>query len=234
MDSVDRGMIAAERVRELTDTIVLKFSAGKDSLACWLRCRELFPNIVPIYHYWVPGLRFVEETLVMYEKYFDQKIIRAPHPNFLNYLANGSFQPPHRWNVIEAYNLSTVGYDEMVDWICEDLGIEDYWVAVGIKASDSPIRAKAIATHGAWTPALKLFYPVADLRKADLLALFDKHQAPISKDYLIFGRSFDGLQYRYISKIKEHYPEDYQIILRWFPLVEAEFTRAEAFEAQRA
>jgi len=230
---VDRGLIACEKVRELTDTIVLKFSAGKDSLAMWMRCREIFPKIVPIFHYWLPGLRFVEETLVMYEQYFGQKIIRMPHPNWLNFLANGSFQPPHRWNVIEAYNLRTVDYDEILDWVCEDLGIEEYWVAVGIKSSDSPLRARAIAQHGAWTPAKQLFYPVADLKKADLLSLFDKYNAPLSKDYLVFGRSFDGLQYRYVSKIKQHYPEDYQTIVRWFPLVEAEFMRAEAFKSQK-
>lgn len=231
MIQVDRGLEACERVREQTDTIALKFS-GKDSVAMWLRCREIFPRIVPIFHYWVPGLKFVQRTIDLYEDYFQAKIIQMPHPNLLNYLANGSYQPPHRWNVIEEYNLSTVDYDEPVDWVCEDLGLENYWVAVGIKASDSPIRAKAVRENGAWTPSKKLFYPVADMRKADLIELFHKHNVPLSEDYAIFGRSFDGLQYRYMAKVKEHYPEDYQTILRWFPLVEAEFARAKAYESQ--
>lgn len=230
---VDRGLEACYRVREQTDTVVVKFSGGKDSIATWLRCREIFPRIVPIFHYWVPGLQFVERALAMYEEYFGQKIIRMPHPNLLNFLANGSFQPHHRWNVIETYNLGTVGYDEPVDWVCEDMGLSNYWVAVGIKASDSALRQRAIAQHGAWTPAKNLFYPVADMRKADLVAMFRQYQAPLSEDYLVFGRSFDGLQFRYINRIRERYPEDYQTILRWFPLVDAEFMRAEAYGTQK-
>jgi hypothetical protein len=234
MDKVDRGLAACHRVREQTELICLEFSGGKDSVALWLRCREIFPRIIPVYHYWVPGLKFVERTLAMYEDYFQTEIIRAPHPNWINLLANGSFQPPHRWNVIEEWSLGTVDYDEIVDWVMEDLGYSDYWVAVGIKASDSPIRQKAISTHGAWTPDKRLFYPVADLDKAGLIALLEQHQCPLSDDYKIFGRSFDGLQYRYLCKIKEHYPEDYQTILAWFPLVEAEFMRAQAYVTQKS
>ena len=233
MVEIDRGLEACQRVREQTDTIALKFSGGKDSVAMWLICREIFPTIIPIFHYWIPNLDFVEKTIRMYEKYFGQDIVRMPHPNLLNYLANGSYQPPHRWNVIEEYNQATVDYDEPVDWVMEDLGYEDgYWVAVGIKASDSPIRQRAIAENGAWTPAKKLFYPVADLRKADLIELFRQHNAPLSEDYAVFGRSFDGLQCRYLEKIRKHYPDDYKTILRWFPDVEAEFMRAKAYGAQ--
>lgn len=233
MTPIDRGLEACKRVREQTDTIALKFSGGKDSVAMWLICREIFPTIIPIFHYWIPNLDFVEETIRMYEKFFGQNIVRMPHPNLYNFLSNGSFQPPHRWNVVEAYPCDTVDYDEPVDWVMEDLGYDNFWVAVGIKASDSPIRQKAVSQHGAWTPANRLFYPVADLRKADLIDLFRKHNVPLSDDYKVFGRSFDGLQFRYIHKIKQHYPEDYQTILRWFPLAEAEFMRAKAYETQK-
>ena len=233
IDTKDRGLIACQKVRELTDTVVLKFSGGKDSVASWLILREIFPRIVPIFHYWVPGLEFVERTVKLYEEFFETEITRMPHPNLLNFLSNGSFQPPHRWNVIEVMTGDPVDYDEIVDWAAEDMGLENYWVAVGIKASDSPIRAAAVAKNGAWTPNKKLFYPVADLKKADLIELLKRHNAPLSEDYLVFGRSFDGLQYRYLHRIKEHYPADYARIVDWFPLVEAEFMRKQAYESQK-
>ena len=228
----DRGLQACHRVRELTDSAVLKFSGGKDSLACWLLLRDLFPKIIPIYHYWLPDLEFVETTLKLYEDYFQTPIIRAPHPNFLSYLADGCFQPPHRAKVIQAHALSGADYDEIVEWVCEDEGLEDYWVAVGIKASDSPVRRLAIERNGAWTPSKRLFYPVADMRKDDLVELIKRHNAPVSEDYEVFGRSFDGLQYRYLSKIKDRYPHDYAKIIHWFPLAQAEFMRKAAYEAQ--
>jgi hypothetical protein len=34
---LDRGLEACRRVRDETETIVLKFSSGKDSLAMWLK-----------------------------------------------------------------------------------------------------------------------------------------------------------------------------------------------------
>src|ERR1700742_3879421 len=117
-----RGLKACEDVAALTSTVVLKFSGGKDSVACWLRLRDHFQVIVPIFHYWVPGLAFAEKTIAMYEDYFETPIIRAPHPNFLNFIANGRFQSPHRFNVVEAFDLSTVDYDEVVQWVAEDEG----------------------------------------------------------------------------------------------------------------
>lgn len=228
----DRGLIACQEVARLTDTVVLKFSGGKDSVASWLVLREHFKHVVPIFHYWVPNLKFVEETVKLYEDFFDTEIIRAPHPNFMNFLADGAYQPPHRWNVVEAFNLSTVDYDEIVQWVAEDAGYPDSWVAVGIKSSDSPIRRQMIEKNGAWSVSRKMFYPACDMNKAALLALFEKHQVPISDDYKVFGRSFDGLQYRYLKGIREHYPKDFSTILKWFPLVEAEFMRRDAHAAQ--
>lgn len=232
MIKIDRGLEACHRVREQTDTIALKFSGGKDSLSMWLRCREIFPNIVPIFHYWVPGLKFVERTLVMYEDFFQTKIIRAPMPNFLTFLKHGAYQYPHRWNVVEQHALGDADFDEITEWICEDIGLENYWIAVGIKTNDPPVRRRAIDTHGAWTPDKRLFYPVADLKKDDLIDLIDRYNAPVSEDYAVFGRSFDGLQFRYMDQVKKHYPEDYETICRWFPLVEAEFMRRKAYAAQ--
>lgn len=232
LPKTDRGLAACEAVAKLTDTVVLKFSGGKDSVACWLRLREHFARVVPIFHYWIPDLKFVERTLSLYEDFFETPIIRAPHPNLLNFLADGAYQPPHRWNVVEEFALSHVGYDEVVKWVAEDAGLPDPWVAVGIKTSDSPIRRQMVNKNGAWNLSRKLFYPVADMNKADLLALFRRHQVPVSEDYKIFGRSFDGVQFRYLDRVRECYPEDYQTILRWFPLVEAEFMRKEARDAQ--
>ena len=41
---------------------------------------------------------------------------------------------------------------------------------------------------------------------------------PLPVDYEMFGRSFDGIDYRFISPIKERFPDDYARILEWFPM----------------
>ena len=44
-------------------------------------------------------------------------------------------------------------------------------------------------------------------------------------DYQHFGRSFDGIDYRFLHLIKEHFPTDYQKIIDLFPLAELEILK---------
>lgn len=230
----DRGLAACYALRHETDTVLLKFSTGKDSTACWLRLRALFPHIIALYHYWCPDLAFVERTLRQYEAFFGQHIIRAPHPNFLNYQAQGAFQHPHRQLVCEAYNFGRATYESVTAAVCYDLGLDAIpWVALGTKAWDSPIRRKMAEASGAINATRHEFQPVLDLKHTDVLALLADAQCPLSHDYPVFCRSFDGLQYRYVSAIRQHYPEDYAVLCQHFPLLAVEWTRAAAYHTQR-
>ena len=44
-------------------------------------------------------------------------------------------------------------------------------------------------------------------------------------DYEMFGKSFDGLDYRFLKPIKERFPEDYAKIKEFFPLIDLEILR---------
>ena len=46
-------------------------------------------------------------------------------------------------------------------------------------------------------------------------------------DYDLFGRTFDGLDYRFIKPISENLPDDFELIRRWFPGVDLEMMRYE-------
>lgn len=48
-------------------------------------------------------------------------------------------------------------------------------------------------------------------------------QLPV--DYKLFGRTFDGIDYRFLKPIKENFPRDYEKIITWFPLAELELFR---------
>lgn len=227
----DRGLAACEALARETDTVVLKFSTGKDSTACWLRLRDFFPHILPIYHYWCPDLTFVERTLCMYEAFFGQTIIRAPHPNFLNFSAQGAYAYPHRQGVLEAYNFDRATYESVTVAVCVDAEVPiDTWAAIGTKAWDSPIRMRMANESGAVNVTRREFQPVLDLRHAEVLAMLTAAHCPLSEDYAVFGRSFDGLQYRYVSKLRTAYPDDYARLLLWFPLLGVEWTRAAAYQ----
>ena len=44
-------------------------------------------------------------------------------------------------------------------------------------------------------------------------------------DYELFGRSFDGIDYRFLKPIYDNLPDDYEQILKWFPMAEMELIR---------
>lgn len=235
VDVNDRGIAACERVREMTDTVLLGFSGGKDSVCTWLRLREYFPRVIPIFHYYLPGLEFVEAALRYYEGFFDQRIIRLPHPGLMDMLRYGAFQGPGRYQVCEWWNYARANFREQADWIAEDHGIaqEDAWMAVGLRSADSVLRRVMFQAHGVVNPNQRKFYPLADHKKADLIAMLDVSGIRLAPDYAIIPRSFDGVAVEYLRPIREHYPRDFARILEWFPLVEAEFYREEIYLEQK-
>lgn len=73
----------------------------------------------------------------------------------------------------------------------------------------------------------KLFFPCWNMNKATVVDLIKKNNICVPIDYEMFGRSFDGLDYRFIVQIKKRFPRDYKKIVEMFPLVEAEVFRYE-------
>lgn len=219
--------LCAEMAKE-NDTVLLAFSTGKDSIAAWLQMREHFPHIIPYYCYCVPGLEFVEESLKYYEDFFGEKILRVPHRALWNWLGAGTFQPPRHIKVIEESN-APVYDDTLLGDIIRAAGNlpPAAYAGVGVRMADSPMRRISIKQHGAINHNGKMFYPVFDWRKADLLDAFRRSGVKLPIDYKLFGRTFDGLDYRFLAPIKKHFPRDWQKILEWFPLAEAEIFRRE-------
>lgn len=228
------GVDACKRVQEKTDTVFLAFSGGKDSVASFLRLREFFPKIIPIFHYWLPDLEFVEKSLAYYEDFFQTRIVRLPHPGLSQMLRYGTFQPPERCQICEFWNLDDADFREQCDYVAEDHGIDpdNAWMAVGLRSADSVRRLTYFQKYGTVNERTRKFYPIAEYRKPDLIAAFQSANIKLSAEYAVMPRSFDGLTIDYLRGVREHYPRDWQRILEWFPLIEAEFFRVEVRHAQ--
>jgi len=215
-------------IRDKTDTILLAFSCGKDSIAAWLACKPHFPKIVPFYMYLVPDLEFVENSLKYYEQFFGTKIIRVPHPSLYRMIKNFVYQPPERCAVIEAARWNDFTYDDLHQALREDYNLpKETWVAQGVRAVDSPIRMTVVKKHGALNVKRKSFWPVWDWRIDRLINKIETAGVKLPIDYKYFGRSFDGLDYRFLKPIKEHFPKDFEQILKWFPLADLDIARRE-------
>lgn len=227
------GPEVIQLIRQETDTVLMSFSCGKDSIAAWLAIKDHFPRIVPFYMWPVPGLEFIEESLAYFEEFFGTHIIRVPHPSFYRMLNNLVWQPPERIRIIEAARLPDFDYDMLNELMIKQLDLpESTFVCAGVRAADSPNRRSAINQYGPINWKRKYFYPVWDMYKHELVDLLEQHKVKLPFDYQIFGRSFDGIDYRFLKPLKIHRPADYGRIVEWFPLAELEIMRYETMKVR--
>lgn len=206
--------------------VLLAFSCGKDSLAAWCALLDAGIEVIPAYMWYVPGLKFVDAEIKHYEKLFDTKIHQYPHPSFWRWINRGVLQTPARVRAIATLGLVEPTYDETWAAIKEDLGLpKDTWVADGVRAADSIVRRASFVRNGVMKRSTHKVSPIADMLKAELLDLLEKHHVDLPCDYEIWGRSFDGVDYRFSEPMSRQLPEDFETIRRWFPLVDAELYR---------
>ncbi|MBW8464858.1 phosphoadenosine phosphosulfate reductase [Acidovorax sp.] len=223
------GLETIKAVRERQPETLLAFSTGKDAVAAWLAIRDHFDRVHPYYLYLVPGLEFVEHSLDYYERFFGEKIARLPHPSLHRWLNNFTFQPPERCAVIEQANLPEFDYTDICRALIDDKGLQAGTLAAdGVRAADSPLRRIAIKTHGPISKKQGKYHPVWDWKKQDLIDCFAHYGVKLPEDYKLFGRSFDGLDLRFLLPLKRHRPADYRRVLDWFPLCDLEVFRWEA------
>lgn len=207
---------------------MLAFSRGKDALGAWLAMRPHFEDVAPFHLTLVPGLSFVEESLDYFERAFGRRIIRLPHPSLYRVLNNLTFQSPATASVVAAAGLPNFDYPDIYRLVREIEGLpEGVFAATGVRAVDSPMRMLAMRTHGPISRGREQYYPVWDWNKARLIGEIEKGGIGLPLDYDLFGRTFDGLDLRFLYPLKHKRPEDYRRILEWFPLAEAEVWRYE-------
>ncbi|MFC0434555.1 phosphoadenosine phosphosulfate reductase [Kutzneria buriramensis] len=205
--------------------VLLAFSRGKDSIAAWLALREYGIEVVPYHLYSIPGLKFVDESLKAFEDFFDTKIIDLPHPSLYRWLTSYVFTPPERWPIIQASGITEPTYEEVADGIRADYDLAGAWNIDGVRAADSPMRRMAMSTHGPVREHTRKMSVIWDWQIADIRQCLKRHAVQLPIDYEWFGRSFDGIDYRFLEPVRSNAPDDYARIVSWFPLVELEFFR---------
>lgn len=207
--------------------VLLAFSAGKDSIAAWLALKAVGATVYPFYYYIHPDLGFVNRSLAYYEEFFGTRIARYPAPGLYRWWTGGVFQPPERVPVVLQSSLRPYKNELVTDAARMDFKLAAATpVALGIRAADSINRRTMFVRSGAINHAGKKFYPVWDWTKQAVTTTMFKVKVKLPIDYWIFGRSFDGLDYRFIAPVKKYFPEDYARLLDYFPLLDVELKRA--------
>ena len=216
---------------------MLAFSCGKDAIASWVEMRKHFKTIIPIYYYTIPGLSFIEKSLKYYEDFFETKIIRLPNPNFIRMLNNGVYQTPTNNKIIKSFGFPPIKREHLCEQVKIDFNIDSSaYVAIGNRASDNLQRQRSIYKRNpdgsikevkAVNDSNKTFYPVYDFNIADVVKSIREANVRLPHDYIMWGKTFDGLDYRFIKPIKDNYPDDYEKIKSYFPFIDLEIIRYE-------
>lgn len=221
-----------EYLKDYGEPVILQFSCGKDSIATWLALREAGIEVVPVYMWIVPNLKFIDEELKYFEEFFGTKIHRYPHPSFYEFLCNCVEVAPHQGHIIDMTGFEIFSYEEMEAYIRQDLDLLHSYFADGVRAADSIVRRTAFVKYGVIKDDRGKVSPIADWLKKEVYEIIERYGVQLPVDYELFGRSFDGLDSRFIRPLKEAFPEDYEVLRTWFPMIEAdkflEFNNAKA------
>jgi hypothetical protein len=213
--------------------IMLAFSRGKDAIGAWLALRADGFEVIPIHYETIPGMQFIADSLRYYEDFFGTEIISVPHPSFFKCIDSGLFQPPSRLLELNALDLHReIDYRDIYDDVYRLRGCGE-WYCTGVRASDSMIRRMSLATHGSIIESEKKAHVIWDWTAEQLRAEIRKVGVKLPIDYKLFGRSFDGVGIEYMHALREWFPADYALALRYFPLIEMELFRDEVMRHER-
>ena len=230
LDGIKPSVDVRRELREDGRPVLLGYSCGKDSTAAWIALLEAGIEVVPVYLYLIPGLKFVEDYLAYAEDWFGADILRYPHPSLFRMLRARLFQPPERVAAIDACDLPLYGMDEAWAMVIEDLGLpKDTWRADGMRANDSLERRSMIQQYGPIRENSRKCSPIWDWTADETRDWLDSFGIEGPPDYAMFGTSFDGLAPRFTEPIRESFPEDYETIKAWFPLIGLDTVRREAY-----
>lgn len=188
--------------------------------------RKFFTDIRPFYRMTVPGLKFIERNLAYYEQFFGTPITRIPGEFFWNSVDQGIFMPHDRLEWLRKQTIyRELDVETVRSVMREHIGHEDAWVGVGWKRMDTIARAFAMKRKGPVDEDEGVFYPVFDWSSSDIEREVKAAGVKLPIDYELFGRSFDSFRGRFLVPIKKHFPEDYEQIKKFFPLVDLELLR---------
>ena len=205
---------------QITDSVIVGFSGGKDSIVTLDLCFRYFKRVVPFFMYLVPGLEFQEKMLRWYENKYNTEIIRVPHFEVSEFLKYGSF-------TLYDHDIDIVGITDSYEYIRQQSGI--HWIAAGERCADSIVRNAMIKQSGSIDYKRGRFYPIAYWKKNDVMQYIKHKKLYLSPEQKKLGFSFRSLAGSELAVIKENYPEDYKKILKIYPFAEAGVVRYQTY-----
>lgn len=139
------------------------------------------------------------------------------------------YQSPERRAVLDKLvrerTLSELPTNFMNERVRMVKGLENAWIAVGLRETDNLQRRTHIKGGGSVWPQQKKFYPIFDWSIQQLEDAIRHAGLYLPIDYEWFSRSCDGIGAQVTTALHDHEPESHQQLLDWFPLADADRIR---------
>lgn len=240
-NSIMTSIETCKTVADISPSAILSFSMGKDSIGAYIHMQRYFENVEFVFLYMIPDLEFQNIALDYYEHKLGKHVVRFPHPSLYRQLYGHMYQHPRNLDIIYDFEvrkdnpegwLYKVTYDDIFNAAKIHLGMPDNtFVGTGVRSDDSVMRRSTISKYGAINYNRKQFFPVHDWSTKHLIEEIRQSGIKLPIDYKIWGRSFDGFDYRFLKGLKDNFPRDYEKVMEFFPLVDLEFLRYKTFAA---
>ena len=205
---------------KVTDSVIVAFPGGKDSIVTLDLCFRYFKNVKPFFMYICPDLSFQERMLEWYEKKYQTEILRLPHMDVSEFFHYGSFRAPD-------LSFPIVSINDIYKYV--RLKNDIWWISAGERIDDSIVRRAMMKKSGSIDVQRGRFYPVSAWKKKEIMQYIKYHNLYLSPDSRKLGFSFRSLDGNELLMLKREFPDDYEKILHLYPFAGAGVKRAEEY-----
>ena len=212
----------------------LMCSRGKDSLCAWMQLRRYFNRIIPFHCATIPGYRYADEYLDYLEVAFQTRVLRMMGEDLKMSLVRHIYQDsPWECNAIDrVFPDRDFSKLDVLAYLRMKFNLPRAWCAVGISKNDSIDRLIYCRKTGGKNPSNRTFYPCWDWPKEELLQAIWDSGLDVAPEYKYTKRSMGGVPSAAYNKVMmEHFPQDWELTKKWYPLAEVKNIREDMIDA---
>lgn len=226
--------LCREIAKKSHGTIFCLLSRGKDSLCAYLQCLKFFNRIICVHCATVPGYRFADEYLDYLEAMLNTRILRMMGEDLKMALVRHIYQEtPWECDVIDEV-FPDVDYTKLdvLEYLRMKFNLPRAWCAVGIGKNDSIDRLIYCRKTGGKNVSNRTFYPCWDWPREELLNAITDAGLVLAPEYKYTKRSMGGIPSATYNKVMmEHFPQDWELTKKWYPLAEVKNVREDMIDA---
>ena len=196
-----------------SDSCLVAFSGGKDSLATLDLCSRAFKRVVCFHMYFVPGLKCMEDAMQEAKERWGVEVIYYPHWILFKCLKGGVFCNEG----LHKEDMPDFALHDIYLWAMQETGIR--CLATGAKKADGMWRRRYFYLARSWEKE-GVFYPVKGWMERDVLAYLSAKKIPVPTGDSRTASGVD-LTANSLLWLHDHHPDDFKMLCEWFPYAES-------------